>query len=139
MTRANYPRSVQEVLVEGKTYRPAALAAVRRLRRNKPWQGTDRERLAKFSQCLTALARAYRIPCPLLIHRPGAIDSYRPGVRLITLGKFSVVTLLHEFAHARGMDERGACTWSINLFRRVFPRSWSRCRFAGHVVLRSDS
>jgi hypothetical protein len=47
------------------------------------------------------------------------------------------VTFLHEFAHARGFDERQACRWSINLFRRCFPRSFASCRQVGHTLVRN--
>jgi len=49
-------------------------------------------------------------------------------------GKLSVVTFLHEFAHALGRDERGACRWSINLFRSVFPEQYARLRADGHTL-----
>jgi len=60
---------------------------------------------------------------------------------------YTVITYLHEFAHALlrqgyggqlssvalrakedalGHGERGACRWSINLFRRVFPAQYAR-------------
>ena len=52
------------------------------------------------------------------------------------VGRLSVVTFLHEFGHALGYGERGACRWSINLFRRCFPRSFARCRQAGHTLVR---
>jgi hypothetical protein len=42
---------------------------------------------------------------------------------------------LHEFAHARGADERQACRWSINLFKKCFPRSFARCRVIGHTLV----
>jgi hypothetical protein len=64
-------------------------------------------------------------------------SNYRPACHTITLtGKLSVLTYLHEFAHARGADERQACRWSINLFRRCFPRSFARCRAVGHTLVR---
>ena len=52
------------------------------------------------------------------------------------LSYLSVLAYLHEFAHARGADERQACHWSINLFRRCFPRSFARCRAVGHTLVR---
>ena len=37
-------------------------------------------------------------------------------------GKLSVITALHEFAHAMGRNEGGAVKWSVNLYRVTFPR-----------------
>ena len=63
--------------------------------------------------------------------------SYHPATHTITLeGRLSVVTFLHEFGHARGYGERGACRFSINPFRRVFPRLFARCRRVGHTLVR---
>jgi hypothetical protein len=68
---------------------------------------------------------------------PSGDSGYSPALHRIALrGKLSVVTFLHEFGHARGFGERQACRWSLNLFRRCFPRSFARCTACGHVLLR---
>ena len=54
-------------------------------------------------------------------------------------GRLSVVTYLHEFAHALGRGERGACRWSLNLFRRVFPEQCARLRADGHTVRSTEA
>lgn len=134
--QAHYPATVAEVLDDRITYRPQALAAVRRLARAKPWRGTPTERFAKLQACLRELAAAYGIDCPRLMI--GSVDCYVPAANLIQLTPgLSVVTLLHEFGHARGFDERQTCRWSINLFRRCFPRSFAACRQDGHCLVRN--
>lgn len=141
--RANYPATVAEVLDPGLKYKPAALRAVRAFARSKPWGGAVPERKAKFHRLNRELAAAYGIPEPRLVFdrveagAPSGESNYRPAGHAITLaGKPSVLTYLHEFAHARGADERQACRWSINLFRRCFPRSFARCRPVGHTLVR---
>jgi hypothetical protein len=141
--RANYPATVQEVLDPPVRFKPAALRAVRAFARSRPWRGTLAERKAKFRRLNRALAAAYGIAVPRLVFRnvgagmSSGASSYRPGSHAIALaGRLSVVTYLHEFAHARGADERRAVRWSVNLFRRVFPRSFARCRHAGHTLVR---
>lgn len=132
--RANYPATVAEVLDGSIRYKPAALAAVRELARSKPWRGSQVERLAKLSSCCAALAAAYGIARPEIM--TGRFDCYEPAAHRIRLTpRLSVVSFLHEFGHARGMDERQTCRWSINLFRRCFPRSYARCRHAGHTLV----
>ena len=65
-----------------------------------------------------------------------ANGSYTPATHEIRLiGKLSVVTYLHEFAHARGADERQAVAWSVNLFARLFPRSFARLDQHGHTLV----
>jgi hypothetical protein len=141
--RANYPATVAEVLDPALTFRPAALRAVRAFARSRPWRGSVGERKQKFRRLNRDLAAAYGIAEPRLVFQnveAGAgsgASSYRPACHAITLaGRLSVLTYLHEFAHVRGADERQACRWSINLFRRCFPRSFARCRAVGHTLVR---
>ena len=141
-----YPDTVAECLSDGAKYRRGVIAAAEAFKRSHPWRGTIEERKAKFHRLNEALADAYEIPTPKL--RFGKIDGSFSGASsclqggngrpaVITMrGRLSVVTFLHEFAHALGKDERGACRWSINLFRRVFPRQYARLQADGHVLRR---
>jgi hypothetical protein len=144
MPNRGYPRTAAECLDDRLKFRRGVVAAVREFRRAGPWRGTLQERKRKFRRLNWALAAAYGVPVPEL--RFAGIDggfsgasscqrrgSGRPAV--ITMrGKLSVVTFLHEFAHALGRDERGACRWSINLFRRVFPEQYARLHADGHTL-----
>jgi hypothetical protein len=119
MPSRGYPRTAAECLRDGMKFRRGVIPAVREFRRAGPWRGTLAQRKRKFRRLNEPLARAYGMPAPEL--RFERIDggfsgaSYclrrgdgRPAV--ITMrGKLSVVTFLHEFAHALGRDERGAC------------------------------
>jgi hypothetical protein len=140
MTFRNYPKTVAEVLDDQITFRPAVLRAVRAYAKSKPWRGTLEERRQKIRTLYAALAAAYGIPTPTLVFGDnGDGDSGRscaiPAMRTVVLrGKTSAITALHEFAHLLGKDEHGACRWSLNLFRRCFPRSWSRLTFEGHMM-----
>ena len=141
--RANYPATVREVLNPSMRFKPAGLRAVRAFARSKPWRGALSERKEKFRRLNRELAAAYGIAEPRLLfvgieaNAHSGASYYRPAAHAITLaGKLSVLTYLHEFAHARGADERQACRWSINLFRRCFPRSFARCRPVGHTLVR---
>lgn len=135
MPRANYPRTVAEVLDVNRKYKPDVLRAVRTFRRSRPWRGTVAERREKLAALHRTLCAAYGLTVALrFCHGP---DCFIPATSEIRLSKPSVVTYLHEFAHAAfGSCERTACGWSINLFRRVFPRSFARCRQAGHMLYR---
>jgi hypothetical protein len=141
--RRNYPATVAEVLDPAMRFKPAALRAVRAFARSKPWGGTVSQRKGKFRRLNRELAAAYGIRQPWLVFHnveaggPSGASSYRPATHTITLaGRLSVLTYLHEFAHARGADERRACRWSLNLFRRCFPRNFARCRAVGHTLVR---
>jgi len=153
MPNGGYPGTVAECLTGGMKFRRGVVAAVREFRRAGPWRGTLEERKRKFRRLNGALALAYGMPAPKL--RFAGISSVNSGSfsgasscrrrgdgrpALITMrGKLSVVTYLHEFAHALGRDERGACRWSINLFRRVFPEQYVRLQADGHTVRRTET
>jgi hypothetical protein len=137
--RANYPATVREVLDPTRKYRPAALRALRALRRAGAWRGTSAQRRRRFARLHRQLCRAYRRRVGLVFANgkgSSGGSSYSRLERIIRLhGRLSLVTYLHEFAHARGYDERQACAWSINLFARCFPRSFARCRQLGHMLV----
>jgi hypothetical protein len=132
--RRNYPATVAEVLDPNAKYKPDALRALRAFAREKPWRGTPEQRRQKFERLLAALSAVYGVS-PRLTFMPNRPAMYVPAANWINLPQLSVVTFLHEFAHARGADERQACRWSINLFRRVFPRRFARCRQVGHMLI----
>ena len=141
-----YPDTVAECLSDGVKYRRGVVAAEKAFKRSHPWGGTIEERKAKFHRLNEALAEAHGTPAPRL--RFERIDGSFSGASsclrgrngcpaVITMrGRLSVVTFLHEFAHALGKDERGACRWSLTLFRRGFARQDARLRAAGHVLRR---
>lgn len=150
MPSRDYPATVAEVLDERLTFRRATLRALRRFARAKPWRGTECERVAKFNLLHADLCRVYFPDGEALVpflrfgnfypRAHSGASYYLPACREIYLtGRLSVITYLHEFAHALGRGERGACRWSINLFRHCFPRSFSRCAFHGHMVLNTRS
>jgi hypothetical protein len=148
MPSRGYPRTAAECLRDGMKFRRGVVAAVKAFRRVGPWRGALEGRKRKFRRLNDALARAYGMPAPELRFEridgsfSGASSCRRRGdgrPAVITMrGKLSVVTFLHEFAHALGRDERGACRWSINLFRRVFPEQYTRLQADGHTLRRTQ-
>ncbi len=142
--RANYPATVAEVLDPPVRFRPAVLATVRRFARSKPYRGSLEQRKDKFLALHRDLCRVYGKRTRLTFGDLDGGDSgsshYRHSADEITLcGKLSVVTMLHEFAHALGRDERGAVRWSVNLFRTCFPRSFACCQPDGHTIRHAPS
>jgi hypothetical protein len=140
----DYPTTVIEILDDQMRFKPAALRALRAYRASHAWRGAPDERKEKLRQLNRDLATAYGRPEPELIF--GELDgtssghsSYAPAQhRIVLTGRLSVVTFLHEFAHARGMSERGATRWAVNIFRRVFPRQYSRLVHVGHMLVRPE-
>ena len=142
MVRDSYPATVLEVLDAEITYPDELLCVMRIFAASKPWGGSIEDRKRKFSDINRMMAQACGIEMPTLAF--GALNGGSSGSsfysqrdhRIMLTGKLSVVTFLHEFAHALGMNEQDACKWSINLFRRCFPRQYSRLIHLGHTLIR---
>lgn len=140
-----YPKTVEEVLDDSIKYRPATEEAILNFKKSKPWRGTKRERQKKIRILLRELAGAYDIYTPQIVFvHVNAGSFYFPRANLIVLeqetdGRYSVVTLLHEFGHALGKNEVETCRWSINLFRKFFPKSYGRLVPKGHLLYRPES
>lgn len=142
--RRNYPESVRDVL-NGVRFKRETIRAMKEFKSGHPWRGSVSEKKRKYNKLLKRLSRIYHIEKPKLMiaftredTRPlsSGSSSYTPSLHRITLnGKFSVVTFLHEFCHARGYDERYACKWSLNLFRKIFPRNFARMGGSGHCLV----
>jgi len=121
------------------------LQAVQRFASSNPWGGSTKSRKEKFRQLNRSIAVACGIESPKLLF--GRLDAGGTGAshynprdhRILLDGKLSVVTFLHEFGHALGYGEREACRWSINLFRKCFPRQYSRLIHVGHMLVRPQA
>lgn len=141
MRHNDYPQTVAEVLDDQMAFKPAALAALRAFKASRPWRGSLDERHEKFKTLHQALCEAYRLnPPPRLVFGNDHVSCsgkscFIPSMNVIILrGRLSVTTYLHEVGHSRGMNERQATAWSLNLFKRVWPRLFARCRHDGHML-----
>jgi hypothetical protein len=138
-----YPESLDGIINPNAKYKPAVLSAVSAFARSKPWAGTVDERKAKFAVLHAALCGIYERECELIFASdfgnqdiPSGRSSFNPHYRRITLcGRSSVVTYLHEFAHALGKNEFRATSWSVNLFARKFPRSFAAASQNRHLLV----
>ncbi|MCI0703582.1 MAG: hypothetical protein L0241_21080 [Planctomycetia bacterium] len=141
----NYPATVAEVLDSEMKFNRSALAAVRAFAASRPYRQSAARREQLIRELCQVLSAAYGIAVPRLVflwsrgHSGSSCYRPHPFHQIELRGRFSVVTFLHEFAHARGADERGACRWSINLFAKCFPRSFARCHQVGHTLVREEN
>lgn len=118
-------------------------AAVREFARSKPWRGSRKERLGKFRALHARLCEIYDLSTKLKIVRGDERTSVNSFYRkrdntIVLIGRLSVVTYLHLFAHAIDCRGEQVVKWSVNLFKRRFPISFGRCRFVGHLLVRGD-
>ena len=60
-------------------------------------------------------------------------SNWDSATNTITLhGKLSVITLIHEWGHALGLNEVDTSEWSNRIFQKSFPRSWERLHNQPH-------
>lgn len=139
--KPDYPDTVEEVLDDNLKYRKETSAAIIKFKKSKPWKGTKEEVQAKLRTLNSELAEIYGIEPPqvVFVRRFAYGCCYFPIGNLIIMehekdGRYSVVTFLHEFGHALGKGERATCKWSINLFRKHFPKSYAKLVPKGHLL-----
>jgi hypothetical protein len=130
-----YPDTVEECIDDTLKFRKDTINEINRFKRFLPWRGTVRERRAKLRYLNRQLCGIYGINVRIVFNRQTP-SCYKPSLNLIVLEDCSVVTYLHEFAHAMGRNEKGACRWSLNLFKRYFPKSFAGNKQVGHMLVR---
>jgi len=142
---AKYPESVQECIDDDMKFKPEVYKVLDKFRQSQPWRGTRGEMQYKLRVLNEDLAGVYGIPQPQLVFVEkfpvGAccFPTSKPAVIMMepeTDGRYSVVCFLHEFGHALGKNEKETCRWSINLFKRIFPKSFDNLEHKGHLLVR---
>ena len=123
------------------TYKIGAIPALSKFRKKKTFKLNTEERFEAMKELIEDLSAVYEIETPTLRMESinggsSGLSSYSPVTNTIVMrGKLSIITLLHEFAHAKGEDEHEARVWSVNLFRRVYPEQFSRLRQVGNMFI----
>lgn len=149
--KPNYPKTVKEVLDDNIDYKEGTHQAIKRFKVTKPYRGTKSEMQGKFRQLCDDLSKIYEIETPQIAFvkefNPSSV--YFPVGNLIVLREqfnhtYSVVVFLHEYGHALKKDERETCRWSINLYRKHFPKSFAKLKTSdregtGHLLFNPKS
>jgi len=138
---SDYPACVTVLLGEEIAFSTETLQVVREYAASRPWRGTRLEQRQKVRRLYAGLTRAHGVTS-LRIVFGGQTDCdstrscYLPRFHTVVLRgpRISVVTALHEFGHHLGLDEHGACAYSLQLFRQCFPKSFARCVPDGHML-----
>ncbi len=134
-----------------KNFHPGTIRATDELFRSKPWSGTDDEKQDKFERWLRQVANVYGIPAPQLEISDDPLTLLMAGgysAGTMTLPKFSVLTLFHEFRHHMqfcGVGRAGevygehtameddAAGWGCSLFYKVRPTLFRKAVREGGV------
>lgn len=144
--RWQYPDSVKECINEELKYKSGTYAAIKKYRASGPWKGTLTEQESKMRLLNYELAKVYKIPEPRLVFvdkfpsGPCCFPTSNPAVIMMQpveeTNTYSVVAYLHEFGHAMGKGERATCIWSLNLFKRFWPKTFNNLDQVGHMLYR---
>ena len=153
MPRTNaggYPLNGADVMDDNIRFKVDALEAIRNFRTQKSMKAHDDVRFAALRTLLLDLMTVYGMTDWEVRWEPAAASASCSAMtsKVITLRSRSLVDALHEFRHAMQFDnlvrlrfsttaEWDACRWSLNLFKRVSPRSFAKCHFEGHLLKRN--
>jgi len=135
---ANKSEYVKRLVAEEIAFPEAVLTALKHFKktyRNRDLPAGLVARREGMEEMLEKFCTAYNIPAiafavdDLSENGDSGSSSFCSISRTITMrGKLSVITFLHEFAHALLPDtgEEGARKWSLTLFKKVYPRAFER-------------
>ncbi|MEN6490376.1 MAG: hypothetical protein ABFC85_00115 [Rectinema sp.] len=150
VTAAGYPVNGADVMDENIRFKVDTIEAVRNFRAQKSMKAHDDVRFAALRTLLLDLMTVYGMTDWEVRWEPAAASASCSAMtsKVITLRSRSLVDALHEFRHAMQFDnlvrlrfsttaEWDACRWSLNLFKRVSPRSFAKCHFEGHLLKRN--
>jgi hypothetical protein len=123
---------VAEAISDNVQFTPEIVQAVKNVRAAKLFQGTLAERQEKFRTFHAAMCKAMDVSIELKFKPGRKLSAYRLTHKTGTLiGRLSLVTYFYIMSHAAQYDFNGQMTFSINLFRKYFPRSFARCEQQG--------
>lgn len=139
---ADYPDSAVAMIRDDYKFKAGVKKALEHFKAQKTYCKPDVERLIQMRILVERISTIYAIEPPVLVARDidgssSRNSSYSKISNIIVLrGKLSIITLLHELAHAiYGSDERKAVRWSTNLFRQVYPKQYEKLTETGHMLV----
>lgn len=122
--------------------------ALEELKHANPWKGTIEERKSKFIRLHERMNAIFGRKLKLLFNLPPSIKDWGDsgqscyfwnisGVEGIKLcGRLSVITFLHEWGHALGMEQEDAQKWAVELFKRIWPEKFAKLVEVGGGMLK---
>lgn len=130
-----------------KNIKPATITAIREYWKLGYWNGNDKHKKETFDNLLRKLCEIYKIqkiPYIKIDTRLKKYGCYIPSLNIIIMKKYSLITFLHEFKHAKDYfdgkkcKENNAIGWSLSLMYQVNPRYFFRIVKKGIVAYISE-
>jgi hypothetical protein len=135
-----YPKRDEILALPAPTHRPDVLKLVK-LWKREVWNdargiGED----AKTEACVRlglAILHIYGKDDWEVVYNPLGIACCDPVGKRIILEKGSIITTMHEVAHALfGSSELKACRWSVWLFRKTFNKAYAKLVWKEHCLVK---
>jgi hypothetical protein len=104
---------------------------------------TPAQRLESMQNLIAVFNNTYAMPSVTVVHTNPEVNTSTASnanvhTRTITMiGKLSIITLLHEFAHILNPQggEDYAVKWSLTLFKKVYPLAFENLVPQGHLLV----
>lgn len=126
-------------------FKLGVIAAIKRFKKKKTHNRTSLERLEGMRELARDLSMVYGLRSVTKVSAVCLVEDETADSRgsfyhkktntIVMVEKLSIITFLHEFAHALGKDEVGAVRWSLTLFKRVWPQQFERLVPEGHTLV----
>ena len=117
---------------------PELLSALKDFKRQHPWTGDLVDRKNKFMMLHRRFNELFDkdVDLDLTKVRDGFDSGQSYAARhsppkIGIVGKLSVITFIHEWAHILGANETDAQTWALDLYKQTFPKNFAKLKFAG--------
>lgn len=114
------------------------------------WKGRIRERKQAFLMLNRAFNDTFKrdivlrfaIPKRFKEWQPSGMSQYVPPPidAIVLSGRLSMVTFLHEYAHALGCNQKESQEFALGVFKSVFPDKWAKIdKSQKHFVIKEGS
>jgi len=108
-------------------------------KRLRPYRGSEEERLKKFLWLNEKFNLLFNKNILLLYSKNNPYPFYNPKLQIIVINKLSLISFLHEWAHAIGLLEEEECLlFSTFYFAQVFPHLFRKLRFVNGYWIKGE-
>jgi len=126
-------------------FKRGVIPALMKFKQECPYSAGVEKRKEGLMELLEEFETVYGMAAPILeFTEPEKNYSYESHYipeehKIVMVGKLSIITFLHEFAHSQGKDEVSAVKWSLSLFKRCFPRAFVKLVANAHMMVSPET
>ena len=104
----------------------------------KGWKDIDdAKKMLSLEFLIYIICRFYKKEMPKIKWEKVCKYNSRTRTMYLDVTNPSIVSTLHELGHhLHGASELKACQWSIHLFKTIFPASYKKLKWKGHLLVK---